>query len=408
MSNAGIRPLPEDSGSQAHSLLFGERKPRQAFQNADLARLFPEIIGQSAAMLKALETVAKVAYSESAVLISGESGTGKELIASAIHRLSQRASSPFVAINCSAIPENLLESELFGHEKGAFTGADRRRLGRFDAASGGTLFLDEIGDMPLSLQAKLLRVLQDKRFTPLGGNESREADVRIVAATNVDLEKAVKAGTFRLDLFYRLNVLPVSLPALRERTEDIPVLLEHFLELANRMHGYDMPVSLGNDAVQALRTFNWPGNVRQLQNMIERLVVLKGGGEITREDLPPELVHAAPACVIPHTAPATQAQSVVGPAVISNASVPLMSRPVAGATANAVAVPQEFGQLPVEGIDLVRFIEDLENSLIMQALDRTGHNKNQAAKLLGLNRTTLVERIKKRGLAPLNSPAQEL
>lgn len=390
MNTPEIRRPGEDS-SRAQSLLF-RGKGRPGLQLGDWETLFPEIIGRSPAMLKALETVAKIAHSESAVLISGESGTGKELIASAIHRLSTRSSRPFIAINCSAIPENLLESELFGHEKGAFTGADRRRLGRFDAASGGTLFLDEIGDMPLALQAKLLRVLQEKKFTPLGGNESRDADIRIVAATNIDLERAVKGGTFRLDLFYRLNVLPVALPALRERNADIPELVDHFLDLSNRMHGYESPSTLSDEAMQALCAFTWPGNVRQLQNMIERLVVLKGGGEISREDLPPELTHAAPACVIPQ--------------VIANATIPLAVRPATETP--KPALPANFGDLPREGIDLVKFIEDLENSMILQALERTNHNKNQAAKLLGLNRTTLVERIKKRGLAPLNAPAQEL
>jgi len=389
MNTPEIRRPGEDS-SRAQSMLF-RGKGRPGLQTGDWETLFPEIIGRSPAMLKALETVAKIAHSESAVLISGESGTGKELIASAIHRLSPRSSHPFIAINCSAIPENLLESELFGHERGAFTGADRRRLGRFDAASGGTLFLDEIGDMPLALQAKLLRVLQEKKFTPLGGNESRDADIRIVAATNIDLERAVKAGTFRLDLFYRLNVLPVTLPALRERNEDIPELVDHFLDLSNRMHGCETFSSLGEEAMQVLCAFEWPGNVRQLQNMIERLVVLKGGGEISRDDLPPELNHAAPACVIPQ--------------VVSNATMPLAVRPV---EAPKPVVPASFGELPREGIDLIKFIEDLENSMILQALERTGHNKNQAAKLLGLNRTTLVERIKKRGLVPLNAPAQEL
>lgn len=405
MNTPEIRRPGEDS-SRAQSMLFrGKGRPgsHHGAHNGDWQALFPEIIGRSPTMLKALETVAKISYSESAVLIFGESGTGKELIASAIHRLSPRSSRPFVAINCSAIPENLLESELFGHEKGAFTGADRRRLGRFDAASGGTLFLDEIGDMPLALQAKLLRVLQEKKFTPLGGNESRDADVRIVAATNIDLEKAVKGGTFRLDLFYRLNVLPVTLPALRERCEDIPELLEHFLDLSNRMHGHEMPSILGPDAIHALRTFSWPGNVRQLQNMIERLVVLKGGGEITLDDLPPELTHAAPACVIPGAV--TTAVAAIAPTVIANATMPLAVRPAA---APAPTLPAGFGELPREGIDLIKFIEDLENSMILQALERTNHNKNQAAKLLGLNRTTLVERIKKRGLAPLNAPAQEL
>ena len=393
MNTPEIRRPGEDS-CRAQSMLF-RSKGRAGLQFGDWQELFPEIIGRSPTMLKALETVAKISHSESAVLISGESGTGKELIASAIHRLSSRSARPFIAINCSAIPENLLESELFGHEKGAFTGADRRRMGRFDAASGGTLFLDEIGDMPLALQAKLLRVLQEKKFTPLGGNEVRDADVRIVAATNLDLEKAVKAGTFRLDLFYRLNVLPVTLPALYERTEDIAELLGYFLDLANRMHAYDLPTTLGADALQALCAFKWPGNVRQLQNMIERLVVLKGGGEITLEDLPPELTHAAPACVIPNALPV----------VLANSTIPLAVRPV---EVRSAAVPGNFGELPSQGIDLIRFIEDLENSMIMQALERTSHNKNQAAKLLGLNRTTLVERIKKRGLAPLNAPAQEL
>ncbi len=389
MNTPEIRRSEEDS-SRAQSMLF-RGKGRSGLQYGDWQQLFPEIIGRSTTMLKSLETVAKIAHSESAVLISGESGTGKELIASAIHRLSSRSARPFVAINCSAIPENLLESELFGHEKGAFTGADRRRMGRFDAASGGTLFLDEIGDMPLALQAKLLRVLQEKKFTPLGGNETRDADVRIVAATNLDLERAVKGGTFRLDLFYRLNVLPVILPSLRERAEDIPELLEHFLDLANRMHGYDAPSTLGPESMHALCSFGWPGNVRQLQNMIERLVVLKGGGEITREDLPAEFTHAAPACVIP--------------TVVANAAVPLAVRAV---EALKTVIPSNFGELPREGLDMLRYIEDLENSLILQALERTGQNKNQAAKLLGLNRTTLVERIKKRGLAPLNEPAREL
>lgn len=384
-----LRHFPESS--RAQSMLF-RSGDRAGTKSGNWSSLFPEIIGRSPSMLKALETVAKIAHSESAVLISGESGTGKELIASAIHRLSSRSARAFVAINCSAIPENLLESELFGHEKGAFTGADRRRLGRFDAASGGTLFLDEIGDMPLSLQAKLLRVLQDKQFTPLGGNESREADVRIVAATNIDLEKAVKKGTFRLDLFYRLNVLPVALPALRQRRDDVEELLGYFLELANRMHGYEHPVTLNQDAMEALCNYDWPGNVRQLQNMIERLVVLKGGGEVCREDLPAELIHEAPACVIRDA--------------LSESNEPHNSAPTS--TASAKPLTAKADELPPEGIDLLRFIEDLENKLILQALERTGHNKNQAAKLLGLNRTTLVERIKKRGLAPLNSPAQEL
>ena len=202
------------------------------FQN--IRQTLSEIKGQSTVMEKVLQTVAKVARSDSPVLINGESGTGKELIARAIHRLSPRVSRRFVAINCSAIPENLLESELFGHVKGAFTGAEGRRKGYFEEANGGTIFLDEIGDMPWRLQAKLLRVLQEKQFSPIGSNETKQADVRVVAATNVNLEKAVADKNFRLDLFYRLNVLPVRVPSLKERSEDVSILLNHFLDLSHQ------------------------------------------------------------------------------------------------------------------------------------------------------------------------------
>ncbi|WP_159455460.1 sigma-54 interaction domain-containing protein [Pseudobacteriovorax antillogorgiicola] len=346
-----------------------------------------EIKGQSQAMDRVLQTVGKVARSDSPVLINGESGTGKELIARAIHRLSQRVSRRFVAINCSAIPENLLESELFGHVKGAFTGAESRRKGYFEEAHGGTIFLDEIGDMPWRLQAKLLRVLQEKQFSPIGSNETKFADVRVVAATNVNLEKAVADKDFRLDLFYRLNVLPVRVPALHERKEDISVLLNHFLEESNKQHNFMNPAYFQPEVYQVLQNHRWPGNVRELQNLVERLVVITGGGRIAVDDLPPEYRHG----------------KIDEPKVTKTLESQIQQDPVSSVDK---AAPE--GDLPELGINLTEYIEQLENSLILQALERTGNNKNRAAKLLGLNRTTLVERIKKRKLAPLNSPSREL
>jgi transcriptional regulator with PAS, ATPase and Fis domain len=343
--------------------------------------------------VQTLELISKVAKSEGSVLVYGESGTGKELIASAIHRLSPRSARRFVAINCSAIPEDLLESELFGHEKGAFTGATSRRSGYLEMARGGTILLDEIGDMPLRLQAKILRVLQEKQFFPVGSNEPKRTDIRIIAATNVNLQKAVAEGTFRLDLYYRLNVLPIHIAPLRERTTDIEPLLFHFLEIANSKHNVMNPCYLGSDVIDVLRRYPWPGNVRELQNLIERLVVIRGGGLISANDLPTEYT----------SAPATPPKLQQAPHKAAPTVDDLDAQPAVPAAAPTVAA-----ELPKEGIDLIQFIENLENHYILQALEKTGHNKNQAARLLGLNRTTLVERIKKRKLAPLNMPSKEL
>lgn len=342
-----------------------------------------EIKGQSDVMEAVLQTVSKVSRSDSPVLINGESGTGKELIAQGIHRLSPRSSKRFVAINCSAIPESLLESELFGHVKGAFTGADNRRRGYFEEAHGGTIFLDEIGDMPWRLQSKLLRVLQERQFTPIGSNESRSANVRVVAATNVNLEEAVAEKRFRLDLFYRLNVLPIKVPSLRERRQDIPLLLEHFLRISNQQHNFLTPVHFHHDVFRALESHDWPGNVRELQNLVERLVVISGGGRVTLDDLPSEYKYSNDM-----RAHRQEVQTVVQD--------------------NKEVSQSILDDLPHQGFKLSDYIEDLENKIILNALDRTGNNKNQAAKMLGLNRTTLVERIKKRKLAPLNSPSREL
>jgi len=316
----------------------------------------PEIIGNAKGLEKVFERIERTADTDCSILITGESGTGKELVARAVHRASERSGGAFVTVNCAAIPENLLESELFGHVRGAFTGATVSREGRFSAAHGGTIFLDEIGEMPLALQSKLLRVLQEKEVTPVGETASRKVDVRVVAATNRDLDEMVEAGEFREDLLYRLEVIPIELPPLRERRRDIPELVEHFVEKFNRSRSRRVS-GLTDEAMNALAAYEWPGNVRQLQNAIERMVVLKGRGRLDVDDLPRRI------------------------------------RKAASASPEAAAA-----ELPEEGLDLRDAVERFENRLILQALERTGWNKNQAAGILRMNRTTLVEKLKKKKL----------
>lgn len=338
---------------------------------------FENIVGTSDEIRHVLGMVERVADSDSTVLISGESGTGKELIAKAVHYNSPRANKPFVPVNCGAIPAELLESELFGHVKGAFTGAIANRQGRFDLANGGTLFLDEIGELPLALQVKLLRVLQERRFEPVGSMKTHEADVRIIAATNVDLAKAVAKGTFREDLFYRLNVIPVRLPSLKERKSDIPLLLHHFLQMSNdRVAERAGPnrkarqlSGFSPDAMTSLMNHPWPGNIRELENLVERLAVLKGEGLVEIGDLPEHYQ-------------------------ISMASA---SMSVSLGTSD---MSMDSLDLPESGLDFNSAVDAYENALILQALEKTGWNRNQAAALLKLNRTTLVEKIKKKGLRP--------
>jgi DNA-binding NtrC family response regulator len=316
---------------------------------------FESIIGNSAALRGALDVVRKVADVDSTVLITGESGTGKELIARAIHFNSRRAERMFVTVNCGAIPEELLESELFGHVRGAFTSAITNREGRFLVAHQGSIFLDEIGDMSPNLQVKLLRVLQDKTFEPVGSSKSVTVDVRVIAATNQNLEDAIRDKRFREDLFFRLNVIPIEAPPLRERPEDIPLLAHHFLEIANREKNTSVE-GFSQEALDLISNYRWPGNVRELENLIERLVVTRGGtSEITAGDLP-KAFHAAPSVTL---------------------SAP---------------------QVPSTGLKFREVVDDFESELIRQALERTQWNKNQAAQLLGLNRTTLLEKIKKKGL----------
>jgi len=318
---------------------------------------FENIIGQSEPIMSVLSMIERVAQSESTVLIMGESGTGKELIAKALHYNSQRRQEPFIPINCGAIPAELLESELFGHVKGSFTGAIANRTGRFELADDGTLFLDEIGDMSPSLQVKLLRVLQEKQFEPVGGTKTISANVRVIAATNIDLELAVEEGRFREDLFYRLNVIPIRVPALRERKSDIPMLLSHFMESFNRQRGRNLQ-GLTADALTLLTNYNWPGNIRELENLVERIAILKGTGVVDVMDLPEKY----------------------------------RKMPVE-------ADPTKM-DIPDNGMDFNSAVDAFENALLMRALEKTGWNRNQAALLLKLNRTTLVEKIKKKGLRP--------
>ena len=315
------------------------------------------IIGQSLEVIKVLNLIERVAQSNSNVLITGETGTGKELVARRIHFLSSRANKPLISVNCGAIPSEILESELFGHVKGAFTGAITDRKGRFEMANGGSIFLDEIGDMSCHLQVKLLRVLQEKEFEPVGSNKTLRVDVRIITATNKNLEKAVAEGRFREDLFYRLNVLPVLVPPLRQRRSDIPLLVEHFIEKFNRLNQKKIE-GVSADAMNLLYWYAWPGNVRQLENFIERLVFLKDGGIIDVQDIPSQY-QAKPEC------------SGSAPTTISDLS---------------------------RGIDLNSVMNQYESSLILKALEKTGWNRNQAALLLNINRTTLVEKMKKKGL----------
>jgi DNA-binding NtrC family response regulator len=312
------------------------------------------IIGRTRVMMQLFELLRTVAATASTVLISGDTGTGKELAARAIHDASPRRSQRFVAINCSAIPETLLEAELFGHVRGAFTGAVANRVGRIEQAHRGTLFLDEVGTMSPALQSKLLRVLQEREFERVGDSHTVRADVRVIAATNSDLKRMVEEGAFREDLYYRLNVIPVRLPPLRERRADIPLLAQHFLDRLGRDTPERGRVLLSQDAQQTLMAFDWPGNVRQLENVIERAFALSPGRtQLTAVDLPDEVRESGP-----------------------------------------ILSPTEV-VFPDQGIEMDRLVSDFEHTLIRRALERTGGNKRLAADLLHVKRTTLIEKLKR-------------
>jgi two-component system, NtrC family, response regulator HydG len=325
------------------------------------------VVGRSEAMRNVLTLVRQVADSNATILVLGESGTGKELIAQAIHRLSRRRQSAFVAINCAAMSETLLESELFGHEKGAFTGAVRNHRGKFEYADGGTLFLDEIGDMPLTLQAKLLRVLESREVVRVGANESIKVDVRIVAATNRDLEAAVREGRFREDLYFRIKVVTIRLPPLRERKEDVAPLVDRFVKEFAALHGRNVK-TVGNAAMAKLAAFAWPGNVRQLRNVVETAVLVTPGDTIEVANLPPEIASLD----TPQAAPAV------------------------GATVSANGTPAAV--VGDEGFDgLVIRLDEAERILIRNALRAKGGNREQAAKALGISERTLYRKIKEYG-----------
>jgi len=317
----------------------------------------PQFVGRHPKILEIFELILSVKNSDSTVLITGESGTGKEVVARAIHDLSPRKRSPFVAVNCGAIPAALLESELFGHVKGAFTGASHTRTGRFQLARDGTLFLDEISDLPLDLQAKILRAIQQRTFEPVGSAQSMRLEARIIAATNQDLELAVNEKRFREDLFYRLNVIPIYIPALRSRKSDIPLLVKAFLDRFNSVNHKSL-AGISEDAMRCLMQYHWPGNIRELENLVERVVVLKKDNRmIEMKDFPIDYFRNV-----------------------------RLDRFVANVA------------LPEDGLDFNDAVNNFENELILQALQRTAGNKNQAATLLNLNRTTLVEKLKRKGL----------
>jgi len=318
-----------------------------------------EIIGRSDLMQEVFRIVEQVAPARSTVLITGESGTGKELIAKAIHEASTRAGRPFVTVNSSNIPSELLESELFGHTRGAFTGAIAAKKGLFEVADGGSIFLDEIGDIPPETQVRLLRVIQEREFTPLGDTTPRRVDVRIVAATNIDLKEAVRQGTFREDLYYRLAVVPIELPPLRDRREDILPLAQHFIQKYNEENARDVSDQVAPEVLALLESYSWPGNVRELENTIERAVVIAPGNEISKECLRPE---------------------------ISDPKSAVSSSPD-GASSGAVG---EIGR----GINFYEEVRRFEIDLIRRALEQTGGHQSRAARLLGMNATTLNSKIK--------------
>lgn len=336
-------------------------------------------LGESKAQRSMRELIDQVAAFDTLVLIQGESGSGKEVVAKAIHNASDRKDSPFVPVNCGAIPADLLESELFGHEKGAFTGAITARKGRFEMAEGGTLFLDEIGDMSFNMQVKLLRVLQERCFERVGSNQTIQCNVRILAATHRDLGAMIEEGTFRHDLYYRLNVFPIAVPPLREHLDDLPELVAHFLERF-KSKGMNTP-RFTKTALEALQGYNWPGNVRELENILERLAITHGGRLVSARDLP-----------CPIGSPLSSAETAEEISFLL------------GDANDKVDDDEEASNdpvldLPDQGFDLKAHMQALEKQFILQALERANGTVTQAAKLLGLQRTTLAEKMKKLQMA---------
>ena len=354
-----------------------------------LKHLDQRLVGVSDAIQDVRSLVTKVAPTDATVLLQGESGTGKEVIARLVHDCSERANGPFVPINCGAIPGELLESELFGHEKGAFTGAVSARKGRFELAEGGTLFLDEIGDMPYEMQVKLLRVLQERTFERVGGGKAIKCNVRVIAATHQHLEQHVEDGKFRMDLYYRLNVFPLDVPPLRDRTADIAGLAQRFIDsFAEQGRGI---IRLEADTMQHLRLYSWPGNVRELGNLIERLIILHTDQAVFASDLPAKyqstdlVIADRPDIVEPMVDQLPDDE----PEDLSALFAPAPTSPVAPPTPSHIDEP----------IDLKQHMADTERALIISALEQTGWVNAHAAKLLTLQRTTLVEKMRKYGIS---------
>jgi DNA-binding NtrC family response regulator len=353
VQSQALRLLLERAAGQGHLAAHAERLERELSYRGVLG----DLVGQSPAMQQVFALIRQVAPSKAAVLVTGESGTGKELAARALHQLSPRKAGPFVAINCAALPDTLMESELFGHEKGAFTGAVDRRAGCFELAQNGSVLLDEIGDMPMATQAKLLRVLEDQRVRRLGGKNEIQLDVRVIASTNSPLEAAIREGKFREDLYYRLNVFPIPLPPLRDRKDDIPLLVEALLSAMNQKHGTRV-TDISQDVLTRLRHHEWPGNIRELRNLIERACIIAGEGTV-------QLAHL-PGGVSP--VPAGSQQAAAGSAGSSDP--------------DALHLP------------IGTTVEQAERALIERTLEHTGNNRTRASEILGISQKTLFNKLK--------------
>lgn len=389
---ASLTQLLRDA-QQYHRLL-----PTHKTQDSQVK--FDGMVGQTPAMQKIRFLIQQVAKTEANVLVLGPSGTGKEVVARNIHLLSNRANGPFVPINCGAIPAELLESELFGHEKGAFTGAISTRKGRFELAQGGTLFLDEIGDMPQPMQVKLLRVLQERIFERVGGTQILKADVRIIAATHRDLESMITEGSFREDLYYRLNVFPIETPALSERADDLPLLIN---ELLNRLYqSHQARVKFTERALESLKLHNWPGNVRELSNLLERMVIMYPDQTVDIAELPKKYQHLEVDSYQPVYPEALQERDLLNSLFQTEeideqmALQAAFDEPFDGSTDENVSYLAQ--DLPHEGLDLKEFLAELEIRFISQALERHDYIVARAAEILGLRRTTLVEKMRKYNL----------
>ncbi|MCG3169649.1 MAG: Regulatory protein AtoC [Pseudomonadales bacterium] len=368
-----VLPWPFTHGEYLEALHRARlRREAEQLRGDGEPRVFRELVGVSQGLRAVRHMMTRVADTDATVLVLGESGTGKEVVARSLHAASPRRAGPFVPINCGAIPAELLESELFGHEKGAFTGAISSRAGRFELARGGTLFLDEIGDMPLAMQVKLLRVLQERNFERVGGSQPIEADVRIVCATHKNLDDMIAAGTFREDLYYRINVFPIEMPPLRARDGDLPLLIE---EINRRLAREQREgVRFSPAAMVSLERHPWAGNVRELANLVERMAIMHPGAVIGPRDLPQKFRH------LDETEELALEDS---------------AEPAGGAAAPEAARAESLGLLPINGLDLKEFIQDLEKGLIEQALDDCAGVVARAAERLRLRRTTLVEKMRK-------------